>query len=304
MSATLALGTMNFGSRTGEAEARRILDVAYEAGVTALDTANLYAEGEAERIVGRWLRGRRDGLRVTTKVGLWRHEGLSRRRIVEALDESLARLQTDRVDVYLWHAPDGQTSLDESLDGVEAVLASGKARGWGLSNAAAWQVLEVMHRCDARGLPRPAHSHVLYNLAVRQLDVEYFAFTRRFPITTTIYNPLAGGLLARDPDVPPPRAARLSANGLYRRRYGSAVMRERARAFQALAVEAGLDLPTLAYAFVLQRPGVDVVLAGPATIGHLEAALRATQVQLPPALLERIDEAYRAAVGTDASYAR
>jgi aryl-alcohol dehydrogenase-like predicted oxidoreductase len=302
--ATLALGTMNFGTRTNEAESRRILDLALEAGITRIDTANLYGDGESERILGRALGARRDAVQLTTKVGLWRREGLSRQRQVQALDESLERLQTTWVDVFLWHAPDARTSLDEALDGIEAVLASGKAKQWGVSNAAAWLLVELMLRCDARGIPRPAHSQVLYNLAVRQLDVEYFAFARRFPLTTTIYNPLAGGLLARDPDASMPKNARLSTNALYQRRYGSEAMRERARSFQRLAVELGLDLIMLAYAFVLHRPGIDVVLTGPASVSHLEAALAASQIRLTDEALARIDETSKRLAGTDASYAR
>ncbi|MDX2015922.1 MAG: aldo/keto reductase [Myxococcaceae bacterium] len=304
MPATLALGTMNFGTRTREDEARRIIDAALAAGVTAFDTANLYGDGESERILGRALGARRGTVRLTTKVGLWRREGLSRQRIVASLDESLGRLQTDFVEVYLWHAPDSRTSLDESLDGVEAVLASGKARAWGVSNMAAWQLVEVMLRCDARGLPRPVQSQVLYNLAVRQLDLEYFAFARRFPLTTTIYNPLAGGLLARDPTASVPPSARLSSNALYKRRYGSDAMVTRAKAFRQVAADLGVDLLTLAYAFVLQRPGVDVVLTGPATVDQLEAALAAARVQLSDEGLKRIDEVSRQLDGTDASYAR
>jgi aryl-alcohol dehydrogenase-like predicted oxidoreductase len=295
---------MNFGTRTGEAEARRLVDAALEAGITAFDTANLYGDGEAERLLGRALGGRRGQVRVTTKVGLWRREGLSRQRIVTALDESLERLQTDVVDVYLWHAPDGRTPLDESLDGVEAVLASGKAKAWGVSNMAAWQLVEVMLRCDARGLPRPTPSQVLYTLVVRQLDLEYFAFTKRFPIATTVYNPLAGGLLARDPSQAPPASARLTTNGLYRRRYGSEAMRARATAFRRLAGDLGLDLLTLAYAFVLARPAVDAVLLGPASVAHLEAAVAATRVRLTDEALGRIDDLSKQLDGTDASYAR
>jgi aryl-alcohol dehydrogenase-like predicted oxidoreductase len=295
---------MNFGTRTREDEARRIVDVALEAGITAFDTANLYGDGECERILGRALGARRGRVRLTTKVGLWRREGLSRQRLVQALDESLERLQADFVDVYLWHAPDGRTGFDESLDGIEAVLASGKAKSWGVSNMAAWQLVELMLRCDARGLPRPAHAQVLYNLAVRQLDLEYFACTRKFPLTTAVYNPLAGGLLARDPEQALPSSARVASNALYQRRYGSPVMRERARAFQRLAQELGLELVTLAYAFLLHRPGVDEVLVGPATVAHLEVAIAATRVRLPDEALRRIDDVSRALDGTDVSYAR
>jgi len=304
MGARLDLGTMNFGRRTPEPEARRVLDLALERGVTHLDTANLYGDGESERILGRALAGRRDRVRLTTKVGAWRQEGLSRARVVASLDESLERLRTDCVEVYLLHAPDPGTPLDETLDGVAEVLSSGKARAWGVSNHAAWQVLELDLRCDARGLPRPAHSQVLYNLAVRQLELEYLPFTRRFPVFTTVFNPLAGGLLAGEPGAPRPGTARLEANGLYRRRYGSPRLLELARSLREVAAAAGLSLAALAHAWLLGRPGVDAVLAGPATLAHLEAALEATSVVLAPELLARLEEVHRAFTGTDASYAR
>jgi len=295
---------MNFGRRTPEADARRIIGHALDAGVTALDTANLYCDGDAERIVGRALPGRRDQVTLTTKVGAWRREGLSAARVVASLDESLARLGTDFVDVYLLHVPDPATPLESTLDGVATVLASKKARAWGVSNFAAWQIGELNHLCDRRGLARPAHSQVLYNVAVRQLELEYFAFTRRFPIHTTIYNPLAGGLFARDPDAQRPKGARLETNPLYRRRYGSEAMRAFARRCAELSTKAGCSLLELAMAWVCQRPGVDAVLLGPATLAHLEAGLAASKVTLPDELLAALDDAHRDFTGTDASYAR
>jgi aryl-alcohol dehydrogenase-like predicted oxidoreductase len=304
VTARLALGTMNFGRRTPEPVARSLIDLALERGLTQLDTANLYGEGEAERILGRALTGRRELVQITTKVGAWRGEGLSRARVVASLDESLRRLGAGHVDVYLLHAPDPRTPLEETLDGVAEVLASGKARAWGVSNHAAWQLLELRHLCQARGMAGPAYSHVLYNLAVRQLEVEYVPCVQRFPVHTTAFNPLAGGLLARDPAAPRPRGARLEASGLYRRRYGSPAMLERAIALQAVALEGGLSLATLAYAWLRGRPGVDAVLAGPATLEHLEVALAAADAELSPALLARLDEVLLRLEGTDARYAR
>ncbi len=295
---------MNFGRRTPEAEARRIIDRALECGVTHLDTANLYAEGDSERIVGRALAGRREQVVLTTKVGAWKKEGLSAARIVASLDESLGRLGTDFVDVYLLHLPDPATPFEQTLDGLATVLASKKARAWGVSNFAAWQLGELNHLCDARGLARPAQSQVLYNLAVWQLELEYFAFTRRFPIQTTIYNPLAGGLLARDPEAARPKNARLESNALYRKRYGSDAMNGFARRCAAIGKEAGLSLLELSMAWVCQREGVDAVLLGPATLEHFEAGVEAAAKTLTLETLTALDAAYRDFTGTDASYAR
>lgn len=304
MGAQLSLGTMNFGRRTPEAEARRIIDFALERGLTSFDTANLYADGEAERILGKALAARRAQVQLTTKVGAWKNEGLSRARVVASLDESLTRLGTDFVDVYMLHAPDPKTALEETLEGVRDVLKSGKARAWGVSNFAAWQIGELNHLCAASALPKPAQSQVLYNLAVRQLEVEYVPFTRRFPLRTTVFNPLAGGLFARDPTLPRPKHARLETNGLYRRRYGSPELLEVARAVNQVAHEAGVSLLAVALGFVMSRPWVDEVLAGPASVEHLEALMKATSQPLGAELVTRLDELHRQRLGTDASYAR
>jgi len=295
---------MNFGRRTPEAEARRIIDRALELGVTHFDTANLYAEGDSERIVGRVLAGRRERVVLTTKVGAWKREGLSAARIVASLDESLGRLGTDFVDLYLLHLPDLATPLEQTLDGLATVLESKKARAWGMSNFAAWQIGELNQLCDARGLQRPTHSQVLYNLAVRQLELEYFAFARRFPIQTAIYNPLAGGLLARDPDASRPKNARLEANALYRKRYGSDAMNVFAKRCAAIGHAAGLSLLELSMAWVCQREGVDVVLMGPASLEHFDAGVQASTKALTPEVLQALDAAHRDFTGTDASYAR
>jgi aryl-alcohol dehydrogenase-like predicted oxidoreductase len=137
---------------------------------------------------------------------------------------------------------------------------------------------------------------VLYNLLVRQLDVEYFAFARAHPIHTTIYNPLAGGMLAA--------GRRFERLEMYKRRYWNTALLALAEKHRAVAVEHGLDLVTLAYAWVAQRPGVDSVLSGPGTVMHLDAAIDACARVLPPELLKRLDEVHREYLGTDASYAR
>lgn len=304
------LGCMNFGKRTPEPEARRIVDLAIERGLTLFDTANAYGDGESERILGRLLVGRRDRVRIATKVGWWKKEGLSPARVRASLDESLARLGTDHVDVYYLHVPDHQTPIEATLEGVADVLASGKARAFGISNYASWQALEVLLACDRMGLARPVVSQQLYNLLIRQLDLEYFRFAGKYALPTTVYNPLAGGLLTprhltTDPE---DRAAfagsRFDKNALYQRRYLSDVFLQAARALSEVAAEAGLTLVTLAYAWLAQRPGVDSILLGPGSVAHLEDALAAREVVLSEEVLARVEQIHRELVGTDASYAR
>ena len=308
--AALALGTMNFGRRTPEAEAARIVARALERGVTLFDTANAYGDGESERVLGRLLRGRRERALVATKVGWWRRagvsEGLRPARLREALDESLARLGTDYVDLYYLHVPDHDTPLSATLEGVYDVLASGKARRWGMSNHASWQVLEAIVLCDRAGMTRPVVSQQLYNLLVRQLDVEWMRFAERYAVHTSVYNPLAGGLLAgrHQRDGSTMRGSRFDKNPLYQRRYLSDRFFDGVEAFSAIAREAGLSLVELSYAWLAQARGVDSILVGPGSLAHLDAALDAVERPLSLDTLAAVDAAYQALAGTDASYAR
>ena len=311
--AAAALGTMNFGRRTDAATSATILHAALDAGVLHVDTANVYNDGESERIVGRVLRerrGRLDGVVVGTKVGLARHqgrpEGLAPARVLAACEESLGRLGVDRIDLYTLHAPDPATPPAETLGAIAELLAAGKIRAWGVSNFASWQILELVGLADAAGLPRPAVAQQLYNVLVRQLDIEYFAYARRFPIETTVYNPLAGGLLtgAHRPDTPPPKGSRFDRNALYRGRYWQAPLFAAVEAVGAIAAAHGLTPLTLAYAFVFRHPGVDRVLLGPASEAHLAAGLAARAAEVPPEALAALDAVALRLAGTDARYAR
>lgn len=314
----LVLGAMNFGRRTTETEAHRIFDRAVERDVVHWDTANAYVDGESERILGRALRGRRDRVIVATKVGLVRvggvpagamrdgghAEGLSRERILAACDESLSRLGTDYVDIYYLHAPDRATPIEESLGALAILLQAGKIRSWAYSNYSSWQGLEMIAWCDRERVARPIMAQQIYNLVVRQLDVEYFAFAQKYGVHTAIYNPLAGGLFARDVSGEPPKGSRFDANPMYQRRYWNDTMHARVRDYHALAAELGIGLVELSYAWLASRSGVDSILVGPGTIEHLDAAIDGCGRSLSEEASARIDAIHRAHEGTDAVYAR
>jgi aryl-alcohol dehydrogenase-like predicted oxidoreductase len=308
--AILSLGCMNFGKRTRKADALAIVDRALDAGIGLLDTANVYNDGASEVIVGEALRGRRDAALVATKVGAGRvggrPEGLGRARVLAACDESLARLGIERIDLYYLHVPDHGTPIEDTLDAIGELLRAGKIAHWGVSNYASWQILELRQLATAAGIPVPAVSQVLYNPLIRQLDVEYFKFTRRFPMHTTVYNPLAGGLLTGQhaDGVDSAVNARFDGNAMYRRRYWRSAMFAAVAELAAVAAAEGLTLVELAYAFALGRPGVDSVLVGPGSLAHLEVALTARDKRLSPEALARLDAVHQELVGTDASYAR
>jgi aryl-alcohol dehydrogenase-like predicted oxidoreductase len=309
--ALVTLGCMNFGKRTPAPESERIVARALERGVTLFDTANVYNDGESERILGRALRaaGARARSKIATKVGLarvaGRPEGLSREAIHRAIDESLGRLGTDHVDVYYLHAPDHAVPIEETLGAMEELRAAGKIGALGVSNYAAWQILEMM---GVPGAPRPAVSQVMYNLLIRQIEIEYVGFTRRYPIHTTVYNPLAGGLLtgqhAGAGTGEPPHGSRFDKNRMYQGRYWSPAFFAQVDAYRALAAELGTSLAALSYGWLAAQPHVDSILAGPGSVEHLDAALDGVATVIPAAALGRIDEIHRAHTGTDASYVR
>jgi aryl-alcohol dehydrogenase-like predicted oxidoreductase len=305
------LGAMNFGRRTSPEESRDILARAFELGVRHIDTANAYGDGVSERIVGEFVKGRRDEVVIATKCGFGRTaggrtEGLSGKRISDAIDESLSRLGTDFVDVYYLHVPDHDTPIEETLDAVAALLDKKKIRAWGVSNYAAWQVLEMIHIADARKMPRPAIAQQLYNILLRQLDVEYFAFARRYELHTTVYNPLAGGLLAgkhlRDGSTQ--KGTRFDKNRLYQGRYFTEAMFDRVEALVDLAKAERMTLLELSYAWLAGASGVDSIILGPATVKQLEEGVAACSRGLSPEVRGLVDALHRVWLGTDTYYVR
>lgn len=292
----LVVGTMNFGKRTPEPEAQRIVARALERGLDFFDTANVYVDGESERILGRALKGRK--ARIATKMGIGKMsdpEGLAPERIAAAIDESLQRLQTSRVDLYYFHKPDHSRPLEPSVRAMEKLIAAGKVGNFGVSNFASWQILEMIHL----GV-KPRVSQLVYNLLIRQLEVEYFRFSKKYGVHTTVYNPLGGGLLAGKGQA----GARFENNPMYQRRYQTNRFFELADAFAQLAAEAGRTPVELAYQWAAARPGVDSILLGPASVGQLDAAIDAVARPLPKEVVDKADELYRAFQGTDAAYAR
>src|SRR5207248_3005222 len=222
--APVVVGTMNFGKRTSEEEARRIVDRSFARGVPVFDTANAYNDGESERILGRALRGRRKEARIAARAGAWvrkgASEGLARGRVRDASDESLQRLGVEQIDLYYLHKPDLKTPIDETVGAMHDLLRAGKIANWGVSNYASWQIVEMEGLCDRAGMARPAVSQVIYNVLVRQLDIEYFPFARKHPIHTTVYNPLAGGLVAgKGLRKQPEPGSRFDKNPMYQERY-------------------------------------------------------------------------------------
>jgi aryl-alcohol dehydrogenase-like predicted oxidoreductase len=301
---------MNFGKRTPADEGERIVRRALERGVVQFDTANSYNAGESERILGRALGRDRDRVVLSTKAGLGvnpsKREGLSPAAMRAALTASLERLGTDRVDVYYLHVPDRATPIEQSLDGMRELVGTGRVLSWGLSNYASWEILEMRGLAAERGLAPPVVTQLLYNVLHRELDVEYFAFARKYPIQTLAYNALAGGLLTGRHafEETPGKGSRFDANTMYLRRFWTREMFGRVEQVRAVAESEGRTMVSLAYAWLASRPGVDSILVGPGTVAHLDDAFDAIEKPLSEAACKKLDELARDWLGSDTHYVR
>jgi aryl-alcohol dehydrogenase (NADP+) len=303
----LCLGTMTFGLQSDEATSRAILDRAAEGGITFIDTADVYPlggdlgdVGRTEEIVGRWLEGRRDQFVLATKCFFpmgpnpW-DQGNSRRHILAAVDASLRRLRTDWIDLYQLHNHDPQTPLDETLEALDSLVRSGKVRYVGCSNWLAYQLARGLERSTARGWTRFASVQPRYNLLFREFERELFPLCREERVGVIPYNPIAGGMLSgkHHRSGAPTEGTRFTLAGaatLYQGRYWKDEAFDTVEALQQVASDAGLALPTLAVAWVLDNPAITSPILGASRPEQLDATLAAADVKLDDALRARLDE--------------
>ncbi len=302
----LALGTMTFGGQADEKASFAILDAASDAGVNFIDTANVYPSGAAdgdkgatERVLGRWLKGRRERFILATKAGgpmgarPW-EGGTARKHLLASIDASLARLGTDHVDLFQLHRDDPGTPLDETLEALDAIVRSGRARYVGVSNWTAWRIARALGRSEALHWARPVTVQPRYNLLFREFERDLFPMCRQEGLATLCYNPLAGGLLTgkhRDPASPDPqgRFGENRAAVYYRERYWERRKFHAVERIAALAGEAGMRPERLAVAWVLAQPGVTCALLGASRASQLPEVLAAASTALPPDLLQQLD---------------
>jgi aryl-alcohol dehydrogenase-like predicted oxidoreductase len=286
----LCLGTMMFGDRTDEAEAGRIVESAREAGVNFIDTADAYAQGESERIVGRLLRTDRERWIVATKVGNTgapapEDVDVSRRQVMRAIDGSLERLGTDHVDIYYLHLDDLRTPLEETIGALGELLRSGRIRYWGLSNHRGWRIAEAVLLADRLGVPRPVVCQPYYNAMNRMPEVEIIPACAHFGVGVVPYSPLARGVLTGkyapgEAPAPETRAGRGDKRMMQTEfRAESLALAQRLKAH---AEARGLSAGQFAVGWVLANGYVSSVLAGPRTLGQWTDYLGALEASLGP----------------------
>jgi aryl-alcohol dehydrogenase-like predicted oxidoreductase len=298
----LCLGAMMFGAwgTTDHDESIRIIHRALDAGVNFIDTADVYAQGESEEIVGKALGGgKRDEIVLATKfhgrMGDGENrQGNSRRWIVRAVEDSLRRLQTDWIDLYQVHRPDPSCDIDETLGALTDRVRAGKIRYLGCSTFPAHEIVEAQWVAQRRGHQRFVCEQPPYSILARQIEADVLPVCERYGMGVIPWSPLAGGWLtgAYRKGVQPPQSRRAER---IPQRYDLSLPEnqrklEAAHALAALADDARLSLIHLALAFVIQHPAVTAAIIGPRTMQHLEDQLGAVDVTLEASLLDRIDE--------------
>jgi aryl-alcohol dehydrogenase-like predicted oxidoreductase len=270
----LALGTMTFGDRTGEDEARRIFDEAKAAGVNFIDTADTYAKGESERITGRLLKGSRDDFVLATKLANPNgpgpnHRGLSRKWMLHELEQSLGRLATDFVDILYLHKEDPETPLEETVRTLADMRRAGKIRYFGVSNFRSWRIAKIAELCAAEGVDGPVVSQPLYHALNRSAEVEQIPVCHAYGLGVVAYSPTARGILSGKyrNDAPPPEGSRGAIQN--KRMVETEYQPENIAAAERIADLArakGVEAAALATAWVLNNPLVTSAIAGPRTI--------------------------------------
>jgi aryl-alcohol dehydrogenase-like predicted oxidoreductase len=294
----LCLGTMNFGPRTSEEDAHAIMDLAHEEGINFFDTANRYGTepGETETIIGNWFAsggGRRERTVIATKVygemGNWPNEGkLSALNIRRALDASLRRLQTEYVDLYQFHHIDRNTPWEEIWQAIEVAVQAGKILYAGSSNFAGWHIADAQAAAARRNLMGLVSEQSLYNLLVRDIELEVVPAAEHYGLGIIPWSPLQGGLLGgviKQENTGVRRVEGRAAQSL-------AKHRDKIQAYEDLAIEVGAEPGTIALAWLLTRPAVTAPIIGPRTREQLDTALSAVELSLSPDHLRRLAEIF------------
>jgi len=296
------LGTMMFGAvgNPDHDDCTRVIQTALDAGINFVDTADMYSAGEAEQIVGKALAGRRDDVVLATKVHFPLGEGRnrsgnSRRWILRAVDESLARLSTDWIDLYQVHRPDETTDIEETLSVLTDLVHQGKIRAFGCSTFPAEQIAQAHHVAERRGLMRFRSEQPPYSILARGIETSVLPTCRHYGMGVLTWSPLAYGFLTGRYRRGKPIDLGSGRPTIRPERFDPALPETAAKLeiverLVELAAEVGCTLPQLAVAFTVTHPAVTSVIVGPRTLEQLEDALQGASLVLDDAVLDRIDE--------------
>jgi aryl-alcohol dehydrogenase-like predicted oxidoreductase len=290
----LGLGTMSFGGDADESESARIYARSRAAGINLFDTADVYHGGRSEEILGRLMAGQRDEIVLATKAYFptskdGNARGSSRYHLVRAVEASLRRLATDRIDLFYLHRFDDRTDLGETLRAIDDLVRQGKILYPAVSNFSAWQTARALGVAERHGGQPIVAIQPMYNLLKRQAEVEILPLCQAEGLACFPYSPLAGGLLTGKYGVDRrPEKGRLVDVKMYAVRYAAPSNYEIADRFTALAGAVGVAPAALAIAWTGAHPGVTAPLLGVRSLEQLDAALGALAVDMTPDLYRRV----------------
>ncbi len=286
----LCFGTMSFGGDADEQDSARMFNRCRDAGINFFDCADGYSRGKAETILGGLIKGCRDELVVTSKCFVPMADdinarGANRRHILRAVESSLERLGTDRLDVLFMHRWDSVVPLEETLRALEKLVADGKVLYLGASNYAAWQIAGGLGISAKNGWPRFDVIQPMYSLVKRQAEVEIFPLAQAENLAVMTYSGVGGGLLSgkygKDKR---PESGRIVTNQEYTNRYSEDWIFDVAEEFTAFAEARGIHPVSLAVAWAGANPAVTCPIIGARNVEQLEPSLKATEVQMTDAL--------------------
>ena len=297
----LCLGSLNFGVETPEMESIEIIDAALQAGINFIDTANYYNGGESERVIGKALReGKRQRVVLATKFHFPNPgdsdpnaQGNSRKNILQAVEGSLRRLQTDWIDLYQVHRPVFDVPQDETLRALDDLIRQGKVRYIGASTFPSWMLMEALHTSEVQRLARFVTEQPPYNLLDRRIENELVPFAQRYNLGLLPWSPLAMGMLAGrypDPGEFPLDSRAAQRGSIYADRVTKRAVTH-GNQILPIAAERDLTPAQLALLWTKDQPAVTAPVLGPRTLAHLEDALPIMDKALDPetsAVLDRL----------------
>lgn len=293
----LCLGAMNFGGPTGEEESIQIINCALDGGINFIDTANVYNQGKSEEIVGKALKenGKRDQVVLATKVhGVMgegpNDRGNTRYHIVKACEDSLRRLQTDRIDLYQLHRPALDIPQDETLRALDDLVRAGKVLYIGCSTFPAWMVMEGLAISEKQNLARFVSEQPPYNLLDRRIENELVPLAQKYGMAILPWSPLAGGILAGRYDNGIPEDSRGARSGqMFRERMSDKGL-EVARKVGEMAKARGLSTAQYALLWCMAQPGITAPIIGPRTLQHIESFIPVMEQSLSSEEIQQFDE--------------
>ncbi|MFJ2187116.1 aldo/keto reductase [Kitasatospora sp. NPDC087861] len=303
----LSLGTGTFGGRgplfgawgtTDVQEARRLLDIAIDAGVTLFDTADVYSDGASEEVLGQAIRGRRDQVLVSTKAGLPTGDGpqdagTSRARLTKAVDDALRRLDTGYLDLFQLHAFDAGTPIEEVLATLDDLVRAGKIRYTGVSNFSGWQLMKSLAVSERYGRPRYAAHQVYYSLVGRDYEWELMPLAQEEGVGALVWSPLGWGRLTGRirRGRPLPAGSRLHDTADYGPPVEDELLYQVVDVLDEIAAETGRSIPQIAINWLLRRPTVSSVIIGARNEEQLRQNLGAVGWSLTDEQVARLDAA-------------